>query len=167
MADPRRPDGPLSWLGLSVIAATLVVDQATKAIAEARLPFGLTLDVLPFLALHRVHNPGIAFSFLAEYGGWALVAVTLAITVVVGIFWSQATDGGKWATVGYGLIIGGAAGNLIDRIIHGHVIDFLLLHFGERTLFIFNPADAALTLGPALLLIVYLWPHRDAPRKPD
>jgi signal peptidase II len=163
MADPKRPAGPLSRLGLSVIALTLIVDQAAKAIAEAKLPFGMTIDVLPFLALHRVYNPGMAFSFLADYGGWALVAVTLVITVVVMIFWAQATDGGRWATVGYGLIIGGAAGNLIDRIIYGHVIDFLLLHFGTRTLFIFNPADAALTVGPIILLVVYLWPGRGNP----
>ncbi|MEQ8695979.1 MAG: signal peptidase II [Bauldia litoralis] len=168
MPDPRRPDGPLSRLGLSVIAATLIVDQATKFIAEAELPFGVTIDLLPFLSLHRVHNPGIAFSFLADYGVWALVGLTLAITVVVTVFWSQAMDGGKWATVGYGLIIGGAVGNLIDRIVHGHVIDFLLLHFGDWTLFVFNLADAALTVGPALLLVVYLWPGpRGGPEKSD
>ena len=166
MADPKRPPGPLSRLGLSVIALTVIVDQGAKAIADANLPFGRTIDLLPFLALHLVYNPGIAFSFLADYGGWALVALTLVITVVVMVFWGQAIDGGRWAAVGYGLIIGGAAGNLIDRILHGHVIDFLLLHFGSRTLFIFNPADAALTIGPALLLVVYLWPGRGGPATP-
>ena len=74
------------------------------------------------------------------------------------VFWSTAKEGGRWATVGYALIIGGALGNLVDRILHGHVVDFLLLHFGDRTLFVFNLADAALTLGPAMLIVVYLWP---------
>jgi len=160
MVEHRPPPGPLSWLGLSVIAGTLIVDQLAKAIADGSLPFGASIEVLPFLALHLVHNPGVAFSFFAEFGGLALILMTLAITLVVLGFWSRATEGGRWATVGYGLIIGGALGNLIDRIIHGHVIDFLLLHFGKRTLFVFNPADAALTLGPALLIVVYLWPRR-------
>ena len=160
MARHKPPDGPLSWLGLSVIAATLIVDQLAKTIADGSLPFHATIEVLPFLALDLVHNPGVAFSFFTEFGGLALILMTLAVTLVVIVFWSHATEGGRWATVGYGLIIGGAFGNLIDRILHGHVIDFLLLHFGKRTLFVFNPADAALTLGPALLIVVYLWPRR-------
>jgi signal peptidase II len=161
MAEEKRPDGPLSLLGLSVIAATAVIDQAAKQMAEARLPLGETIDILPILALHRVHNPGVAFSFLADLGGLPLIALTLAITVIVLVLWRQARDGGKAATVGYALIIGGALGNLVDRVIHGQVVDFLLLHLGSRTLFVFNLADAALTLGPALLLVVYLWPGRD------
>jgi signal peptidase II len=160
MAELRRPDGPLSRLGLSVIAAIVVVDQVSKQWAEARLPEGETIDLLPILSLHRVHNPGIAFSFLAGFGGLPLILITLAITVVVLILWRQAQEGGKAATVGYALIIGGALGNLVDRVIHAHVIDFLLLHFGDRTLFVFNLADMALTLGPVLLLLIYLWPSR-------
>ena len=142
--------------------ATLALDQATKAIAEARLPLGETIDILPILSLHRVHNPGIAFSFLAEFGSLGLVLLTLAITVLVLTLWVRAGEGGKLAALGYGLIIGAALGNLADRLIYGHVIDFLLLHFGDRTLFVFNVADAALTLGPIALLAVYLWPSRNA-----
>ena len=103
------------------------------------------IDLLPILSLYRVHNPGIAFSFLADFGGLPLIVITVAITVVVLVFWRTAKDGGRWATVGYALIIGGALGNLVDRILHGHVVDFLLLHIGDRTLFVFNLADAALT----------------------
>ncbi|WP_421725147.1 signal peptidase II [Bauldia sp.] len=162
MTDLTPPSGPLSRLGLSVIAATILVDQASKAIAEAMLPFGVTIDVLPFLALHRVHNPGIAFSFLAGFGGWPLIVLTAVITVVVLILWAQSNEGGRWATVGYALIVGGALGNLIDRAIHGYVIDFLLLHTGTMTLFVFNLADTALTFGPAILVIIYLWPRRQS-----
>ena len=116
--------------------------------------------MLPILSLYRVHNTGIAFSFLADFGGLPLIAVTVAITVGRARLLADAReDGGRWATVGYALIIGGALGNLVDRILHGHVVDFLLLHFGDWTLFVFNLADAALTLGPAILLIVYLWPR--------
>ena len=168
MAEARRPDGPFSWLGLGVVAATVIIDQASKQWAEAALPEREAIDVLPVLSLYRVHNPGIAFSFLAGFGSLPLIAVTVAITGIVLFFWRTAEDGGRWATVGYALIIGGALGNLVDRILHGHVVDFLLLHLGDWTLFVFNLADAALTLGPAMLILVYLWPRGggadDAPR---
>jgi len=160
MAEARRPDGPLSLLGLLVIAATVAVDQLSKLWAAAALPEGQVFDLLPILSLYRVHNPGIAFSFLAGLGGLPLIGVTLAITVVVLIFWSTAKEGGRWATVGYALIVGGALGNLVDRSLHGYVVDFLLLHIGDRTLFVFNLADTALTLGPAILILVYLWPGK-------
>lgn len=160
MAEPRRPDGPLSVLGLTVIAATLAVDQASKLWAEAALPEGQAFDLLPVLSLYRVHNPGIAFSFLTGLGGLPLIAITLAITVLVLVFWWTAKEGGHWAAVGYALIVGGALGNVIDRVVHGYVIDFLLLHIGGWTLFVFNLADTALTLGPAILIVVYLWPSK-------
>lgn len=163
MADPNSPAGPLSPLGLGVIASTLVVDQASKALAEAGLPFAEPIDLLPILSLYRVHNPGIAFSFLADFGALGLILLTAAITGLVLTLWWRATEGGRLATVGYALIIGGALGNFIDRLVHGHVIDFLLLHLGDWTLFVFNLADAALTIGPLLLVLVYLVP-RPAPR---
>lgn len=160
MAEHHRPPGPLSWLGIAVVLATVVVDQASKQWAEASLPTGEAIDLLPILTLYRVHNPGIAFSFLAGLGGLPLIAITLGVMAVVLMFWRTAHDGGRWATIGYALIIGGALGNLIDRIVHGHVVDFLLLHVGDRTLFVFNLADAALTLGPAILIVVYLFAGR-------
>jgi signal peptidase II len=166
MAEARRPDGPFSWLGLGVVAATVAIDQASKQWAEAALPEGDAIEILPILSLYRVHNPGIAFSFLAGFGGLPLIVITVAITAIVLFFWRTAEDGGRWATVGYALIIGGALGNLVDRIIHGFVVDFLLLHIGDWTLFVFNLADAALTLGPAILLIVYLWPWRAGGERP-
>lgn len=163
MADPRRPDGPFSLLGLPVVAGTVAVDQISKQWALAALPEGQAFDLLPILSLYRVHNPGIAFSFLADFGGLPLIVITIAITVIVLTFWLTAKDGGRWASVGYALIIGGALGNLVDRIMHGHVVDFLLFHVGDRTLFVFNLADTALTLGPAILILVYLWSGRSRP----
>ncbi|MEJ0097038.1 MAG: signal peptidase II [Bauldia sp.] len=154
-----RPDAPLSLLGLAIVITVVVLDQIAKLAVTAWLPAGEPIDVLPILTLYRVENTGIAFSFLSGSGG-ALVALTLAITIAVVVFWARTTDGGRLAAIGFACILGGALGNLIDRVRLGHVVDFLLLHFGERLLFVFNPADAALTLGPALLLIVYLWPAR-------
>ncbi|HMN85781.1 MAG TPA: signal peptidase II [Bauldia sp.] len=159
MADQHVPP-PWSLLGLSVIAATIAVDQAAKVVAESSLAIGERIDVLPILDLYRVHNPGIAFSFLAEFGGLGLTLLPLAITVVVIGLWLRTTEGGTGVAVGFALIVGGAVGNLIDRFRYGHVIDYLLLHFGDRTLFVFNLADVALTIGPILLVFLFLRPVR-------
>lgn len=159
-ASATAPDRPLSILGLGVIGGVLALDQITKAIVEARLEPGEPIDLLPILTLNRVHNTGIAFSLLSGFGSLGLIVLTLAITVIVIGFWQRAADGGRLAAIGYALIIGGALGNLIDRLAGGHVVDFLMLHFGEQVLFVFNTADVALTLGPALLILAYLAPHR-------
>jgi signal peptidase II len=153
-----KPEGPLSILGLSIVAAVIVVDQVTKLIAEARLPLGESIDVLPILTLYLVHNTGIAFSALSGAGAGVLVGVTVAISIGVIAFWVRSHEGGRLVTTGFALILGGALGNLIDRLRFGYVLDFLLLHIGDRTLFVFNLADAALTLGPVFLIAAYLWP---------
>jgi len=147
-------------VGILVIAAIVTADQAAKAAAEAYLPTGQAVDVLPILALYRVSNTGIAFSLFRGFGNLGLIAVTFAITVVVLVMWSRARDGGRVAAIGFALIVGGAIGNLIDRILRGHVVDFLLLHFGDWVLFVFNLADIGLTIGPLLLVVVYAWPTR-------
>ena len=155
-----RPAGPLSAFGLGIVAGVVVIDQVAKLIAEARLPLGEAIEVLPILTLYRVNNAGIAFSLLAGFGPSALIIVMLAVSAIVIGFWVRSHDGGRIAATAYALILGGAIGNLIDRLRFGYVIDFLLLHIGDRTLFVFNLADAALTLGPALLLLIYIWPVR-------
>jgi signal peptidase II len=166
MADifARPPARPLSVLGVAIVAGTVAIDQAAKFVVEQSLPIGVQIDVLPILALYRVNNAGIAFSLLRDFGGVGLIVLTLAITVIVLGFWWRAADGGRVAAIGYAFIVGGALGNLVDRLRLGHVVDFLLLHLGNWTLFVFNPADAALTFGPIFLLIAYAWPReRTAP----
>lgn len=159
-AVPHRPPGPLSLLGLTVIVAVIVIDQIAKYVAEAALPFGQAIDLLPILSLLRTHNPGIAFSLLDGFGTLPLVAIVLAVTVTVLWIWVRANEGGRLSAVGYALIIGGAVGNLIDRLRLGYVVDYLYLHVdlpsGRVALFIFNLADAALTLGPGLLILALL-----------
>lgn len=153
-----RPPGPLSTLGVGVAASVVVVDQATKLAAELWLAWGSAIQVLPILILYRVHNEGIAFSLLAGFGPSALIWLMVAVTAIVLVMWVSSRDGGWPSTLGYALIVGGALGNLIDRVRFGYVVDFLLLHIGNWTLFVFNLADAALTLGPVILLAVYLIP---------
>lgn len=165
MADAiaKRPDRPLSLLGLSVIGLTILVDQVAKIVAEQTLPFQVPIDLLPILSLYRVYNTGIAFSLLSGFGDLGLILLTLAITIVVLVFWQRSEEGGRWAAVGYALIIGGALGNLIDRVAYGHVVDFLYLHLGDRSLFVFNLADVALTIGPVILVAIYLFSRPDRP----
>ncbi len=161
MADWRvgRPVGPLSSFGLAIIVATVALDQIAKLVAVAQLPMGSAIELLPILTLYRVENTGIAFSFLSG-SGMPLIIMTVVIVVIVVGFWVRSTDGGNLAAAGFALIVGGALGNLIDRVRLGSVIDFLLLHFGEWTLFVFNVADIALTLGPALLIVTFLFPAK-------
>ncbi|MCW5695176.1 MAG: signal peptidase II [Bauldia sp.] len=157
------PPGPGSFLGIAIIAAVLIVDQISKVVAEQTLDVDVMIDILPILALYLTYNPGIAFSFLrGADSGWLLGGV-IVVTLVVLVFWMRSREGGKLAAVGFGLIVGGAVGNIIDRIAYGHVIDFLLLHIGDRTPFIFNLADVALTLGPIVLIVAYLFMPRRSP----
>ena len=154
-----RPPGPLSGFGLGIAGAVVAIDQIAKLIVEARLPVGQAIDVLPILTLLHVRNTGIAFSMLAD-SGIGLILLPLVVTAVVLAFWANNREGGRLAAAGFALILGGAIGNLIDRLRLGYVTDFLLLHFGTWTLFVFNLADAALTLGPVLLILAYLWPAK-------
>jgi len=161
MDSEARPPGPLSPLGLGVTAAVVAIDQIAKLVVMAQLPEGQPIPVLPILTLFHTRNTGIAFSMF-EGTGFGLVALPLVVTAVVLIFWARNRDGGRLAAAGFALILGGAIGNLIDRIRLGYVIDFLLLHLGNWTLFVFNLADAALTLGPLLLIVVFLRPTKQS-----
>ena len=157
------PPGPSSILGITVMALTVIIDQAAKWIAEATLDPATRIEVLPILDLHYTRNTGIAFSFLNGADSNLLLAVVVAITVIVLVFWIRAREGGRLATLGFGLIVGGAVGNIIDRLVNGYVVDFLVLRFGDRDLFVFNLADTALTLGPICLIAAFLFAPRQRP----
>lgn len=159
---PDAPPGPGSFLGIAVIAAVLIIDQISKIVAERTLDLDVMIDILPILALYLTYNPGIAFSFLRGADSAWLLGGVIVVTLIVLVFWVRSREGGKLAAIGFGLIVGGAVGNIIDRIAYGHVIDFLLLHTGDRTLFIFNLADVALTLGPIVLIVAFVF----LPRRP-
>lgn len=153
-----RIPGPLSALGLSVMALTIAIDQLSKWIADANLVYQQGIELLPnFLALYRVNNTGIAFSLGNSADSLILIVATSIVTLVVLYIWRGSNEGGRIASAGFALIVGGAIGNLIDRVWHGHVIDFLFLHWGNRGFFVFNLADVALTIGPVLLAWVYLF----------
>lgn len=145
---------PLLWLSLFII----LLDQATKLWIVAAFQLYERLPVLPFLELTRLHNTGAAFSFLAGAGGWQRWFFTgLAVVVSIGItVWLRQLQPRQQPLLAVGLasIMGGALGNVIDRLLHGHVVDFLHFHWGERWWFpAFNVADIAITTGAGLIIL--------------
>jgi signal peptidase II len=145
----------LPWLLLSV--ATIVADQLTKAWISATFQLFETRPVLPVLSITRAHNTGAAFSFLANAAGWqrwVFVALALVVSVVITV-WLRRLDGQRQRTlaVALTLIMGGALGNVIDRLRLGYVVDFILAHWRGHYFPAFNVADACITVGAGLLLL--------------
>ena len=113
--------------------------------------------LLPWFNLTLVHNTGAAFSFLADAGGWQrwffVVLATLVSAVIAVWIWRIRHTGQTWLAAGLALVLGGAVGNLIDRILLGHVTDFVQVWFGNWAFPSFNVADAGISVGAALLII--------------
>ena len=139
----------MAWLLLSV--AVIVLDQWSKAWVLSSLPEYTAVPVIDgFWNWYRTYNTGAAFSFLADAGGWQTVfftALAFAISGLLG-WWLWRTPRGDWRqALPYALVIGGALGNVIDRLIHGHVIDFIQWHWRGHYWPAFNLADAAIVGG--------------------
>lgn len=146
----------LHYAGLGALVA--VLDQASKAWVIAVLELRERIDVLPFFAWVHVQNRGAAFSFLAGADGWQRwLFALLAIGFSVWLLWelSRLRRGERLLAVAYALVLGGAIGNLVDRVLLGAVTDFVLVHWFDRAYFpAFNVADAAITLGAVLWIAV-------------
>ena len=140
------------WLLLSAVVVAL--DLATKAMVSGAFQYGEVRPVLPFFNLVLVHNTGAAFSFLAGASGWQrwfFTVVTIVISVfIVAMLRKHHTD--RMMSVALALVLGGALGNLYDRLTLGHVVDFVQLHAGGWYFPAFNVADSAITVGVALLI---------------
>jgi signal peptidase II len=120
-----------------LVAVAIALDQWIKYVVETRLALHEPVDLLPFLALYRTYNTGVAFSMLSSFGDTGLIVVSLAVIAFVLYLASRSTDEQWLARIGFALIIGGAIGNLIDRAVYGHV---------------FNLADAFITVGAITVL---------------
>lgn len=142
----------MRWLGLS--AAVVAADLATKAWVSAVFRYGETLEVTPFFNLVLVHNSGAAFSFLAGAGGWQRWFFTVvAIVISAVIVWMLRKPGnGRLLSCALSLVLGGAIGNLYDRVTLGHVVDFVQVHAAGHYFPAFNVADSAITVGVVLLI---------------
>ena len=148
--------GRLGWLVLSLLV--LVIDQVSKAHFEGSLEMFQQIVVIPdYFSWTLAYNTGAAFSFLADGGGWqrwlfALIAVVVSAVLVVWLKRLGRDD--TWLAVALALVLGGALGNLYDRIALGHVIDFILVHWQNRHYFpAFNFADSAITVGAIMLAL--------------
>ncbi len=144
----------LKWLWLSGLVVAL--DQLTKVLAEGLLRLYEAVPVLPSFNLTLMYNRGAAFSFLSQASGWqrwffSVLAVLVSGVLIVWLYRLQAAQ--RWTAVSLSLILGGAVGNLIDRLLYGHVIDFIQVYYGEWYWPAFNIADSAISVGVAMLLI--------------
>ena len=155
MPNARR-FGRLGWLVLSLLV--LVIDQVSKAHFEGSLEMFQQIVVIPdYFSWTLAYNTGAAFSFLADGGGWqrwlfALIAVVVSAVLVVWLKRLGRDD--TWLAIALALVLGGALGNLYDRIALGHVIDFILVHWQNRYYFpAFNFADSAITVGAIMLAL--------------
>jgi signal peptidase II len=147
--------GGLRWVPLGLLV--ILLDQATKAIVESRFELFDVKPVLPFLEFTLLYNTGAAFSFLAGASGWQrwfFIGLGVVVSVVI-LYWLQRLEPGRnrMMAAGFALIFGGALGNVIDRIWHGHVIDFIHFHWRQWEFPAFNVADSAITIGAALLIL--------------
>lgn len=153
----------LKWTWLSVLV--IVLDQITKQLATASLNYAEPVAVMPLFNLTLMHNTGAAFSFLSQAGGWQrwfFAAIALLVSTGI-IFWLKRLSSDKlWEAVALALVMGGAIGNVVDRIIYGYVIDFLDFYYGAWHWPAFNVADMAIVAGAAILIIDSLWPRKQS-----
>ena len=156
MASTTLPTTPLVEISVLVVLLkkVIVLDQLTKALVVATFAHGDSLPLTGFFNLVRVHNTGAAFSFLAGAGGWQRwFFVVLGLAASAFIVWMLRSPGtSRLLAAALALILGGALGNVIDRLWHGHVIDFLDFHAAGWHFPAFNVADSAITVGAVLLI---------------
>ena len=148
----------LIWLWLS--ALVIIGDQFTKNLATAKLDYYQSLQVFPGLNMTLVHNTGAAFSFLSQACGWQrwfFTALATVVSIVLIVWIKKLESHERYTAVSLALILGGALGNLIDRVLYGHVIDFIQVYFGSYAYPAFNIADSAIFIGAAMLIIQALF----------
>ena len=151
----------LKWIWLSV--AVVILDQLTKYLASTSLHLFQVVDVMPMFSWTLRHNTGAAFSFLADAGGWqrwffALIAVVVSVVIFLWIKRLQQHE--KWQAIALALILGGAIGNVIDRVWLGYVVDFILVYYKQWEYPAFNIADSAIFIGVVMIIIDAIQEYR-------
>jgi signal peptidase II len=144
----------LYWLWLS--ALVIVIDQVTKHIVTTNLFYNQSLYLFRFLNITLAHNSGAAFNFLSEMGYlavWLFIAIAFFISLILCIWLQSLPAKNCWLGISLALILGGAIGNLLDRIFIGYVIDFIQFHVDTWSFPIFNMADTAISIGTFMLVI--------------
>ncbi|WNC67635.1 signal peptidase II [Thalassotalea nanhaiensis] len=144
----------LRWLWLAIVM--LILDQLTKQSVVALMDYRESINVLPFFNLTYVHNPGAAFSFLADQGGWQrwfFTAIAGVVSILLVVWMAKTPKQDKLIAISFALILSGAVGNLIDRMMFGYVIDFLDFYVGNKHWPAFNVADSAIFVGAGLMIL--------------
>ena len=154
MAFKKSGGNLLPWLGIALLV--IVLDQVVKSLILDHFQYGESRYVTSFFNIVRAHNTGAAFSFLAGASGWQRwFFVGLGAVAAVFIIWMLRSHGGqRLFALALSLILGGAVGNVVDRLLHGYVIDFIQVHWSNQYFFpSFNVADSAITVGAVLLIL--------------
>lgn len=157
----------LKWLWLS--ALVLILDQASKLAVDANMQLHDSIPLLPYFNLYYAHNTGAAFSFLAQAGGWQrwlFAALALVVSGVIGVWLTKLQRHETLLATALSLVLGGAIGNLIDRVAYGYVIDFLDVYYQDWHWPAFNIADSAICIGVALMLLENLGVGKTNPDQP-
>lgn len=142
---------PLPILVLVIVA--MLLDQAIKFAVEMWLPFQQSVPVFPMLALYRTYNYGVAFSMLSGMEGWFIVSMRLLVVAFILWLWRRTPKDRFFAHLGYAMIIAGALGNLVDRLIFGYVIDYVLFHTETWSFAVFNLADSFISIGAGSIIL--------------
>ncbi|MBZ9789891.1 signal peptidase II [Rhizobium sp. 3T7] len=153
---------PLPILIFIIIA--VVLDQIVKIVVDHTLPLQEPVHLIPMLALYRTYNLGVAFSMLSGMDSWFIVGMRLIIVAFVIWLWNRTDKQRTFAHLGYALIIAGALGNLVDRFLYGHVIDYILFHTETWSFAVFNLADSFITIGAGCVILDELIQPKNANR---
>ena len=155
MSEQDREQGGLRWLWLALGVA--IADQGSKLLAEHWLGVHEPVAVVPFFNLFLTYNPGAAFSFLRDAGGWQrwlFAALSVGVSVFIVVWLRRIPRDEKWLACALALVLGGAAGNLVDRLFRagGGVVDFIDVYYASWHWPAFNVADSAISIGAVMLL---------------
>ncbi|MFK5969156.1 MAG: signal peptidase II [Candidatus Marithrix sp.] len=144
----------LRWIWISLLV--IILDQVSKLWMDSNLSFNQPVNLLPFFDLRLLYNEGAAWSFLANAGGWQrwfLSGLSLVISGVLLVWLIRLERRQIWLAIALSLVLGGALGNLIDRVVYGHVIDFIDIYYQQWHWPAFNIADSAISVGAVMLVI--------------
>ncbi len=154
MEAPVHSRLPLTWLGLS--AVVIIADQITKSLASHGLTLGMPVELVSFLNLTLAHNTGAAFSFLSDAPGWQrwfFTGLGGVVSVVIVYWLGRVPATARWQPAALSFILGGALGNVWDRLQLGYVVDFIDVHYHDWHWPAFNIADSSITIGAVMLVI--------------
>ncbi|MBL4827314.1 MAG: lipoprotein signal peptidase [Spongiibacteraceae bacterium] len=157
------------WPYLLLVLVIVGLDQWTKSLASSQLQYGIPVEILSVFNLTLQHNQGAAFSFLSDAGGWQrwfFTIVSSVVSIVLAVWLYRLSAQEKMLAASLSLILGGAIGNLWDRIELGYVVDFISVHYQMHYFPAFNIADSAITVGAGLMLLdMFLHPEKNSKDK--